>query len=458
MSLLKQRNHPEAFATKAARPIPECTDMDLERCLDLQDGVAAYCLIDDQQIEDGRKSIRLPGGTRELADQAFAAYNSGEIIKAVLSLLLTPGIRANQLKKEIIRSERFLPPEVRRLKTTQERCNYMMREQEHSRLLRLILPADLTVVHPDSFPSLLESIEVHPDNPVFCSVDGVLFSKDRKTLVRYPGLRENRNYAIPEWVEAVAPGAFRNCFIDTITIPSAIKTLDPGIFSHSRYDAVILSDGVERIGTECFRDCSVRCLELPKSLKEIGDAAFAGCSGLSALSCHDGEIALGSGLFSRGEFRDVDWWCWSVIPRGAFVNCKLKKITIPQGVKSIEDYAFAGCCQAKEIMLPDSIEEIGENAFDEGPAYSQNIQLPSHLERYLFRLPVCSTVNRRSRLHSLQEWCSKQFEESRPVLEKQKKDVEIVLGKLNMLQIKQKNDLRAQLTMIDQLLERCAGM
>ena len=31
------------------------------------------------------------------------------------------------------------------------------------------------------------SIEVHPDNPVFCSIDGMLYSKDQKTLYACPG-------------------------------------------------------------------------------------------------------------------------------------------------------------------------------------------------------------------------------------------------------------------------------
>ena len=44
-------------------------------------------------------------------------------------------------------------------------------------------------------------------------------------------------------------------------------------------------------------------------------------------------------------------------------NITLKSITIPEGIKKIEAYAFAGCGQLENINIPKTVEEIGEDAF-----------------------------------------------------------------------------------------------
>ena len=44
----------------------------------------------------------------------------------------------------------------------------------------------------------LEEITVDEENMQFCAVDGVLFSKDKKTLILYPAKRKSRIFRIPE--------------------------------------------------------------------------------------------------------------------------------------------------------------------------------------------------------------------------------------------------------------------
>ena len=54
----------------------------------------------------------------------------------------------------------------------------------------------------------LTDILVEEDNQYFTSVDGVLYSKDKKVLVEYPAGREEETYEIPEGTEKVGDGAF----------------------------------------------------------------------------------------------------------------------------------------------------------------------------------------------------------------------------------------------------------
>lgn len=56
----------------------------------------------------------------------------------------------------------------------------------------------------------IENIYVDKKNKHFESVDGVLFSKDLKTLILYPNLRMDREFVIPIYTETIGYGAFKN--------------------------------------------------------------------------------------------------------------------------------------------------------------------------------------------------------------------------------------------------------
>lgn len=71
-------------------------------------------------------------------------------------------------------------------------------------------------------------INVHPDNPVYCSVDGVLFNKDKTRLICFPKKSYMTEYTIPNGVKEISVVAFDNYFenLKTIKIPSGVK-FDP---------------------------------------------------------------------------------------------------------------------------------------------------------------------------------------------------------------------------------------
>lgn len=68
----------------------------------------------------------------------------------------------------------------------------------------------------------LESIGIDPDNALFVSKDGVLFSKDMTTLYRYPAGKKDSSYAIPQTVTTIADGAFNSAWnLSTIKLATA---------------------------------------------------------------------------------------------------------------------------------------------------------------------------------------------------------------------------------------------
>ena len=95
---------------------------------------------------------------------------------------------------------------------------------------------------------------VAEDNPNFTFADGILFDKEKKTLLAYLKGKETKTYSIPNSVTCIDDGAFYNCTsLVSINIP----------------------DSVRRIGHLAFWGCtSLTKIEVPNSLEYIGDNAF----------------------------------------------------------------------------------------------------------------------------------------------------------------------------------------
>ena len=112
----------------------------------------------------------------------------------------------------------------------------------------------------------IDAYEVPEDHPLYQAIDGVLFSKDGKTLLAYPGGRMDEHYDVPAGVEHIWPYAFGTDYLKTISLPIGLKTIGNGAFS------------------DCGR---LQCIAIPLTVTEIGDYAFWGCVSLELVSLPD---------------------------------------------------------------------------------------------------------------------------------------------------------------------------
>jgi len=77
----------------------------------------------------------------------------------------------------------------------------------------------------------LPSIEVDEGNDLYTSVDGVLFSKDKSTLVQYPAGKQDAGYIIPESVTTLMEGSFESCnTLVSVTIPNTVISIESHVF------------------------------------------------------------------------------------------------------------------------------------------------------------------------------------------------------------------------------------
>ena len=116
-----------------------------------------------------------------------------------------------------------------------------------------------------------DEITVAGGNESFCSVDGVLFTKDMKKLLCYPCGKQAETYTVPEGVEVISAFAFQcNQFLEKVNLPSTLKIIEWKAFSFcEKLSEIFLPDGLEIIDEDAFEFCNIKHLTLPKSLKKI---------------------------------------------------------------------------------------------------------------------------------------------------------------------------------------------
>ena len=105
---------------------------------------------------------------------------------------------------------------------------------------------------------------------------GVLFNKDKTTLVQCPGAFSG-SYAIPDSVTSIGGAAFEGCrSLTSVTIPNSVTSIGEYAFCNCKsLTSVTIPDGVTRIGVGAFASCtSLTSVTIPDSVTSIGYGAF----------------------------------------------------------------------------------------------------------------------------------------------------------------------------------------
>lgn len=145
----------------------------------------------------------------------------------------------------------------------------------------LVLPASMSEIR--GIPAMysgLQSIRMHPDNPHYTTVDGILYSKDGAGLVAYPAGREGAAFAVPEGVEWIGGAAFsENDRLKSISLPRTVTRLENYAFARcTALESISLPLLLTEIGNGAFAECiTLREVVLPQSTIRVGGWAFEGC-------------------------------------------------------------------------------------------------------------------------------------------------------------------------------------
>ena len=140
------------------------------------------------------------------------------------------------------------------------------------------IPATVTSIDSSAFDNCarLSNISVEALNPVYSSLDGVLFDKSHTKLLRCPAGKTS-NYTIPYGTLVIGSDAFSySASLTNVTIPKTVTSIEVGAFAY----------------------CSgLLDIVVPDSIKNIWDAAFRGCANLQSIAIGSGVTNLEYGIF-----------------------------------------------------------------------------------------------------------------------------------------------------------------
>ncbi len=147
--------------------------------------------------------------------------------------------------------------------------------------------------------------------------------------------------------EETSRGLIINRFVDfddkTVVVPNVIEGKRVIAVGNHAFkgcvgiEKIMISEGIEILGNGAFLNCKgLREVVLPGSLKRIGTTDATGCPAI------------------LGSMIKFD---------GAFEYTALESITIPDSVKYIGEYTFAGCGKMKRAILPSKLREIHKGTF-----------------------------------------------------------------------------------------------
>ena len=234
-------------------------------------------------------------------------------------------------------------------------------------LTSVTIPASVTTIGSSAF-SVCESmteISVDSGNSTYSSENGVLFDKDKTTLICYPAGKTDTSYSIPDTVTNIARYAFNYCAkLDSVTIGNNIETIGVGAFSNcTGLTSVDFGNNVTTIDSDAFYKCSkLGSVIIPASVTTIGSSAFSSCKNLTSVTIPASVTTIGSSAFST---------CTSITSVTASAGLDLSDTSI-RSEAQITYICTAPTAPTKTTFVYNGSEQTFELAAGSGYALSGN--------------------------------------------------------------------------------------
>lgn len=147
------------------------------------------------------------------------------------------------------------------------------------------IPNSVTTIYSNPFAgcSNIEAFIIQSGNDYYTVDDGVLFTKDKKSIIAYPSAKQGSTYIIPNTVETIGNGAFYTCYkLTSVVFPNSLNNIGMHAFYHcNNLKSISLLEGVNTISSYAFSQCTgLTHVTIPSSVTSIGDYAFVDCNQL----------------------------------------------------------------------------------------------------------------------------------------------------------------------------------
>ena len=231
-----------------------------------------------------------------------------------------------------------------RIYTVSETGNELTTEQRKA-LTSIFIPNSVTIISGNAFNnSSLQSIEI----PSSVTTIGVYAFQSDSSLV---------SVTVPASVTSVGGDVFENC---TALQSATVLNSTIGDYQFANCTAlkdVTISNDVNTIGIYAFRGCrNLETLTVPASVTSIysngGNSSFTGMTGLKTLN-----------FYAKN------------VPDHSFYGLPIENLDLAE-VETIANYAFSNCAKLKDLVLPNSLQTIGQRAFS-GDSSLLSVTIPT---------------------------------------------------------------------------------
>jgi len=340
--------------------------------------------VEERVLVKNIEYYRVHEGTRIICDYAFEGCNKLRNIGLPLSLNF---IGKYAFKECLSLDKIVLPESVVYIGDGAFYC------EDHYK--RRNIPFRVTI------PPSVETIEGNPfcnntiifsHNERFKVVDKVLYSSDGKVLISYCSAKEV--FEVPDGVERIGVGAFRNTPIKKITFPKSLRIIDKDAFKKaSGLENVVFPNSLKEIRENAFQWCDFKTgsVTFPSNIEKVSPKAFDFGWDIKMIRVPHGSLKHFKSILPKevsNQIYDDEYvfennMYFSLDRTELIAVCSgNKNIIIPEGVVSIRDNSLKGIHTIDSIQLPSTLKHITKKAFDGEVWNLKKIIVPKGMKGY----------------------------------------------------------------------------
>lgn len=215
-----------------------------------------------------------------------------------------------------------------------------------------------------------------PDAQYYTVKDKVLYISDEVAEIpayMFSKATDFTQVSIPASVEKIGDYAFAGSAVKSVVFEGDAEIRDYAFVDCTGLESVSFLGDVKRIGVHAFSDCNIGGITLPDSFTNLGNNAFSGNKNIKVL--YRGETYDSGNLYGLTSAVEIQ----AIRRADEKYNIKDSVLKISEGTTKIEPYAFEGIDSFTEVIIPEGVTEIGENAFAETKV--KKITLPDSLTK-----------------------------------------------------------------------------
>ena len=223
----------------------------------------------------------------------------------------------------------------------------------------------------DGCNSLLD-ITVEESNANYSSMDGILFNKDKSTLIKYPEGKLDGSYIIPNTVTTIEWYGFDHSQFTEITIPASVTNIGWYVFKNCENLKKIIDYSIEpqTIDANVFKDVSEDVtVYVSKGSKEAYSQAenWNRFSNFVELPAVGDTFTSGDFLYTVLSSEEFEVSVAAADPEALAGDVEIPAVADNEGlgytVTALSGYGFNSCSNLRGLTIPATVTTIGRSAF-----------------------------------------------------------------------------------------------